>query len=132
MATDKNSNSSIMFGSWNPYVLKQGEPLQMIKTVDSGKWSVHLNDFVFMNEKIDVATRRNPNPTILFEPSVPYIQIPPNDWNTWYSKINERISISLEHSGLCQLVSPCSSRTGHCKFPNTCQRIQKCIPDINV
>lgn len=91
MNNDNKTNSSIMFGSWNKNILKDGDSLHMIKTVNGGKWNVYLKDLEFMKEKISVEQLMNPNPTILFEPSVPYIQIPQDDWIIWYAKINDRI-----------------------------------------
>ena len=73
MNNDKDGDSYITFGSWDTNILKEGETLNMIKTIRSDSWRMNLDDLVFMNEKISVKTKENPNPTILFDPSVPYI-----------------------------------------------------------
>lgn len=93
MSNNDHIPSSIMFGNWDKNVLKPNDTLNMIKTVDASQWSMWLGDFEFMNKKMPLKNSKEAK--ILFDPSVPFIQIPPAEWNYWYSQLNQRIKTSL-------------------------------------
>lgn len=70
------------FGSWDRNLLEPNDTLNMIKTVSADKWSVRLGDFQFMNKKMPVLD--DEKATIVFDPSIPWIQIPEKEWDHWY------------------------------------------------
>ncbi len=69
------SGSHILFGNYDTKAIKEGNKLQMFRTINSSTWALHLEN-LFLNDISSINISSISNKNVIFNPQYPYLYLP--------------------------------------------------------
>ena len=103
--------SFIKFGSYDQKAIKDGGSLKMMKTRNMGTWAVDLHSVKLFDYDFEF---ENDETFIIYEPQLPYLYLPEEDFMTFVIKASNHfgpsnINCNYNHGGFCYFYESCES-----------------------
>ena len=107
MEDQESNTSTIKFGSYDVSNIKNGETMEMMRTVSPKSWDIKLGYF-----KLGADREHVNNKFVRFDPGVPYIYLDKGMHKHVINSVNKQAGSAV-----------CNAGVNICKFPTPCNKV---------